>query len=285
MLRRALKSLTLFTALIAGLTACGPQMSPDDVAMTLNVPDSMQRDDGLTECGRTWIPEGTTTEMMPNGSLNFNVPNGYSVINHDGPQRGQISGGGTVTCTCTKGRGDCSPASDGSSVGCLIGENCQSCTRRASATVIKHSVGIRFATQHEVDNLPLGNSLMMEVPELAQELRAFRKANTLEHGDFETPATVADNTIVAEPGYVLMPINAFGRILYTKIKKTSAKRLGAAGMALGAKGSCNCKSGSGGCTYWSRFGYYGCEAGSCNSCALTSSSFRADNIDMELIRE
>ena len=279
MLRTTFKYLFAISCLTAGLVACGPQLSPGDVGMTLNVPDSMQRDDGLTECGRTWIPEGTITELLPDGSLSFSVSGGYSVINHQGPSSGTLSNKGTVTCNCTKGSGDCSPASDGSSVGCLIGENCQSCTRKASATVVKLSDGVRFATQYEVENLPLGNSFMMEVPELVQELREFRKVSALEVGDFEVPASVKDSTIVAEPDYVLMPINAFGRILYTKMKRSSAKQLGQLSMALGAKGTCNCNSGSSGCTYWSRFGYYGCEAGSCNSCSLTSSAFRVSTMD------
>lgn len=280
MTRTVLKSLFIVSTLLAGLAACGPVSSPDEVAVSFNVPNSMQRDDGLTECGRTWIPEGTTTQMMPNGSMNFNVPEGYSVINHNGPKRGQLSAQGTVTCTCTKGSGDCSPASDGSSVGCLIGAGCQTCSRKASASVVQREIGIRFATKNEVETLPLGNSLMMEVPELAQELRAFRKANALEAGDFEVPTVVTDDSIVAQDDYVLMPINAFGRILYTKMKRTSAKQFGKVGMGLGAKGTCSCTSGSSGCTYWSSFGYFGCEAGSCTSCSLTSSSVRA--IQMEL---
>ncbi|MBT6176444.1 MAG: hypothetical protein HOI23_04285 [Deltaproteobacteria bacterium] len=280
MIKTALKSLLIFSTLITGLVACGPVSSPDEVSVSFNVPDSMQRDDGLTECGRTWIPEGTTTQMMPNGSMNFNVPTGFSVINHHGFNAGKLSNNGTVTCTCTKGSGDCSPASDGSSVGCLIGPNCETCSRKASLSVIQRSVGIRFATQLEVETLPLGNSLMMDVPELAEEFRTFSKAHTLEAGDFQAPTLITDHSFIAEDDHVLVPVNAFGRILYTKMKRSSAKLFGQMGMVFAAKGTCSCTSGSSGCTYWSRFGYSGCEAGSCTSCSLTTSSVRMNQMEL-----
>ncbi len=259
---------------LMGLAACGPTVSPDEVAVTYNVPSAMERDDGLVECGRTWVPEGTTTEMMPDGSMNFRAPEGFSVIHHRGTARGQLNNQGTVNCTCTKGKGNCSPASSGDSIGCIIGPGCTTCTRTASATVVNHRAGVRFATADDLATLPLGSSYMLEVPELVDALRAFQKTVEAEAGDdaFVRPSSTDHDAMAAQPDHALIPLAAFGRVLYAKMKRGSVKRLGLAGMALAAKGSCNCTSGSSGCVYWSKFGYYGCDAGSCNSCSLTTSA-------------
>ncbi|MED5465449.1 MAG: hypothetical protein VX699_12425 [Myxococcota bacterium] len=269
---------SLLIALSLTLAACGPEISPDTTGITLNAPGASELSEGLAECGRTWIPEGTTTRRTRDGGLYFRVPAGYSVVHHEGPAANQLAAGGKVTCTCTAGSGDCSPASDGSSVGCLIGSNCSTCKRESSFTVINRDVGVRFATAEEVANLPQGTSALLEVPELAREFEQF--TNSLDQADRNrqaaSPIQRSNNQVVARPGYTFAPVNAFGRIIYTRVHHSQTQeqqRLAGAG-ALSAKGTCNCESGSSGCTYWSSWGYFGCEAGDCTSCSLTTSSVR-----------
>jgi hypothetical protein len=273
---------TTLYALIAGLAlilmACGPEISPDTTGITLNAPGASELTEGLSECGRTWIPEGTTTRRTRDGGLYFRVPAGYAVVHHDGPAAHSLAAGGKVTCTCTAGSGDCSPASDGSSVGCLIGSGCTSCTRESSFTVIDREVGVRFATAEEVATLPQGTSALLEVPELALEFEQF--TDSLDRADRNrhaaSPIRRNNNEVIAQRGYIFAPVNAFGRIVYTSVHQTQVPQHQSLARAGGhaAKGTCKCESGESGCTYWSRWGYSGCEAGSCTSCSLTTSSVR-----------
>ena len=214
---------TTLHALIAGLAftlmACGPELSPDTVGITLNAPGASELTEGLSECGRTWIPEGTVTRHTRDGGMRFWVPARYSVIHHEGRAANGLSGGGTVTCTCTAGSGDCSPASDGSSIGCIIGSDCTSCTRTSSFTVIDREVGVRFATAQEVATLPQGTSEILEVPELARQFEQF--TTSLNSGDRNrqamSPIRRNNNEFIAQRGYIFAPVNAFGRIMYTQV--------------------------------------------------------------------
>lgn len=244
---------------------------------------------GVCQGGQMWIPPGTKTFMQKDGSMGFQLPDGWETIVEDGSgsYRLRANGGGSVTCTCNKGSGDCSPVTNGDSIGCLIGSNCTTCTRSAKAISVDRLAGVQFAKADAWASLPLATPAMFEVPELAKPFQTFLSVVASDAGvdvaslsASSLKAAAGTGDFSAPDGSVFVPVNAFGRLALITVPTAYATARALSGATSG--GRCQCNAGSG-CKYWSKWGYSGCEAGSCTSCTMFA-SFRVGGEVSEICR-
>lgn len=263
----------LATAFIATtVIGCSAPSAQDGSEPVKSTDQAVQK--GVCQGGQMWIPPGTKTFMQKDGSMGYQLPAGWDSIVEDGTggYRMVAGGGGSVTCKCDKGSGDCSPVSDGGSIGCLIGSGCQTCTRSAKATAVNRLIGVEFAKADAWGSLPLATPAMLEVPELAKQFHGFLAVvatdagvDVASLGATTLKSAVGTGDFSAPEGTVFVPVNAFGRLALITVPTAYAAARALGGTSSGGK--CQCNAGSG-CKYWSKWGYSGCEAGSCTSCTM-----------------
>lgn len=259
---------------ITTLFGCSAPSSTSE-APTAQSESALTKGGGSCQGGRMWIPEGTNTWIEKDGSMGYQLPAGWSLVEEDeaGNLRLAAISGGKVTCTCTEGSGGCSPVSDGSSIGCLM-STCKTCSRSATRSFAVHLAdAVRFSKADEWGTLPLATPSMFEVSELAKPLDEFLSLVAADAGVSKDSLLAgapksADGSDFAPPaGFVMIPINAFGRLVLVSVPEGYAM---ARVNTSAASASCKCNAGSG-CKYWSKWGYSGCEAGSCTSCTMSTS--------------
>ena len=223
----------------------------------------------------TWLPPGSRTRSNPDGSVTVLLPRGYRALPYDNAPATRYRAGSsfTIDCTCTKGKGDCSPIKvPGRAPSCVIGPGCDACDRKGSALVIMGKGDIRYARSADSGSLPAGDpEKLLRVTEVRKRLNAFlQKSNRVTvpgrlSGKAPAPI-IRGESFIAPKGYVFTPLNVYGYLVYTLISAESASAMRLAGFG---RYSCTCKSGASGCKKDRKGPIYGCTAGECKSCSLT----------------
>lgn len=242
-----------------------------------------------TQCAGTWsyMPAGAQTWVNPDGSLGYKLPAGFVSIEED-PVSGALvtAGGGTITCTCDKGTGGCSPASAGGKTGCLIGDGCTTCTKSGATKIVDISAGVAFAGPAEVSNLPPVTPALLGVPFVADAFAQFKDMVAADAGlpggqaldDPKTGMAVDEHTYMSAPGWALAAVNVFGHLALISVPEEYGMM---AAVAWGSKQTCDCSAGSG-CKAGSVFGAKYCDAGNCTVCSMTLSVAATDAVLMSI---
>jgi hypothetical protein len=239
---------------------------------------TVKKSDDYCAGTRSYMPEGTRTSLEKDGSMRYELPKGFVSIEGDSSTGYRYVTAGTITCTCDKGTGDCSPVSHSSGSGCFMGANCSACSKSGAKVVVKIDSAVRFASKDELDTLPSVDSEMFEVPEIKRALIEFRTIVAKDAGlssaealeDAGEERTTASAT--ASSGRVYVPINLFGRLAVISVPREYAA---ARTMVAGSSATCTCNAGSG-CVAGSMLGAKFCKAGSCTSCSLSTGAFSTD---------
>ena len=234
------------------------------------------------ECAGTWsyLPEGTQTWVQDDGSLGYQLPDGFVSIDTD-PVTGALkaAGGGSITCKCTQGTGDCSPVAAGGKSGCFMGENCSSCDKSGGTKVINTNAMVAFADPSEVKDLPHVTPDLLKLPFVADALAQFKDTVAVDAGlqsgdqldDPKNGVLIDPHTYVAAPGWSLAAVNLYGYIALVSVPENYAM---AAAPSWGSSQKCTCNAGSG-CKAGSMLGAKYCDAGNCTSCTMGLSAAAA----------
>lgn len=230
------------------------------------------------QCAGTWsyLPEGTDTWVEADGSLGYQLPAGFVSFETD-PDTGAMyaTAGGTITCSCTKGTGGCSPVSAGGTSGCFMGANCDTCSKSGATKVIDTNVGVAFASLAEVKDLPPLTPALLDVPLVADAFAQFKDMVAVDAGlpdgqaleGDKTGLAVGDHTFLAAPGWALAAVNVFGHVALVSVPESYGKLMAP---AWGSSQKCACNAGSG-CKAGSMLGAKYCDAGNCTSCSMSLS--------------
>ncbi|AQG77919.1 hypothetical protein [Spirosoma montaniterrae] len=247
------------------------------------------------------LPVGTTLHKAENNPTTFtyDLPVGYKLIGQSADGKARVAAGGSITCTCTAGKG-CSPyiAQLGSkeSIGCAMSGNCTQCSMKRSggrvenideilseAEIVNFNQPIHFiTTKQELSTTVSPSRTLMQLDAVRQQIVSFAKAYQLSDLDALEKSTGPEDL---PSTYNYIHVNVYGRVILLPVQTDlviSANPLVNEIMrdATDAKGriaarvyKCKCNTKSSGCSQNTGSLLFAkavwCDAGSCESCTLS----------------
>lgn len=181
-----------------------------------------------------------------------------------------------ICCSCSSRNGTCLPVGRGSDVGCLSSNGCSTCNASitlGSGTGIRSGGFIQFnAGVSFVDHSRALPALFPGIEKSERFIQAITTFQQKIYGKTQPPSPLINDGIITAPkGYKLARVQVFGRggliVVPDKTVIPSA--------AVAGSGKCRCTQGS--CTYFSKFGVYGCE-GECTGLCCLSSQANGSNL-------
>jgi len=182
---------------------------------------------------------------------------------------------GSVTCTCNKESGGCSPDQKGN---CYM-TSCSNCSKSTSGVMIKNMKNkeVEFHSSKESleQNLPDTNKELFNLIQVKEALRIFKRAYSkyLVFDDEYCPESKVSGVCKAKKGDVFVGVDVFGSTTYVPANKAIFKdsRFQAsrarAGLVSVSSLSCSCADGS--CPMDSTWGHKYCDASNCQSCTMS----------------
>lgn len=269
--------LTSFALAALGCAAHAPQEGESDPTTALDE-SAVAKGDGSCTGTSSFMPEGTKTWTDEKGEMRYSLPPGFYSFEPDGGGSFIMVAGGSITCTCTKGSGGCSPVSQGGKSYCLMGSSCSSCDKSTAKVVLDVASGVRFASPGEVKTLPSVDAAMFKIPMVRKGLQEFRASLARDAG--VTAESLEDATesklstgagVAASRGRAYVAVSIYGRLAAFSVPVAYAA---ARGLVAGGSVTCSCSAGTG-CKYGSMLGAKYCDAGSCTKCTMNGAAFDA----------
>lgn len=264
---------SLMLATIVGLiTGCQKNSKePTDEEISLT-PESIPKVLYNANYNGLRIPDGTTTEVLNNGStVKLKFPKGIVLVGTT--TTGELFRVAETEYTCT---GNCTTGCDviyaGGSFGCSACDPATIvCTGKAKSLAeiqgkgfVDLSAGISFVkNKKEAASLMAGPDVLLSIPEVREAMKAFNlKIHGSENPDF------SDKRQYREVG-----LNLFGCLvtyMAPSLSNRNASRMADEELIDAAAWSCRCDApaGSSGCTKDSGIGYKKCTSGACTSCTM-----------------
>lgn len=259
-------------ALITGCQKNAKVPSREEISLT---PESIPKVLYNASFGNLRIPNGTTTEVLNNGStVKLNFPKGIYLVGTDS-KSGEIQQLIATEYTCT---GDCTKGCDvfyaGGQFGCSACDpNTIVCTGKAKSIAaiqgkgfVNFNAGISFIKdKKEAANLFAGPDILLTIPKVREAMKGF---NLKIHGT-ETP-DFSNSKQFREVG-----LNLFGCLVTYMVPSASNRNSSNLSESVdellsAVNWSCRCDApaGSSGCTKDSGIGYKKCTSGACTSCTM-----------------
>lgn len=273
-------------------------MSCEESALQVQTTPSLQAPVPIEEKGVPLHPNTVVEEVSDSRSI-LTLPEGvYYVTSDETKAQPDLDGTLGVTCTCTEGSG-CNPSKYKGKYSCTMTDGCSACTKETDAIthggksngktkivtvhgLVDFNAGITWVTPaySGTDQKDMFLSLEEEsfgnaFPELFEvaKVKAGLKRFLNEFYDNEIPDFLLDNSQDVPEGYSYVLMNIYGNLgaLPFPSHLLEGKRVGpGAYIGYDDKVTCECLSGSSGCTYdtagMGQVKY--CDAGDCTSCKL-----------------
>lgn len=263
-----LKYLICITTIVLISCTEGPAPGASSVEDQLHLPKVLTD----TYFGGYRLPDGTTTSLNEKGGVNFNFPAGVFFFGID--SKGEIvrASSSCYSCssTCTEG---CDVVKLGNDIGCnrceppstetCEGKPCESdqIVGLEGGGFVNFNSGIKFINNKQADELEKLASptieVLMQIPEVNEKLEAFYR-------------NVWKEEVPGEGNYDEVLVNLFGSVATFYVPKSDSNE---ESRLKSEEISCNCTSGSTGCTLEEikKFGTvigHKCTAGSCTTCQM-----------------
>lgn len=215
----------------------------------LGYSQSQDATSGCDDCATPWIwaPLDSRFEVNTDSSMTIYPPAGYIYVGTDDNGENQKVGGGiTVSCSCSKGSGNCLPFVYKDTPGCYA-DGCSECSMVVGASV--GGVDISFASGGFINltegvnfvdkgvQIPAVFKEMRELPEVDKAFEDF--VNKIYKGEPIPVLIKGDDFIAAPEGYIMAVINIFGRATVIPVPITEFPEAAIGG----GKASCSCTQG------------------------------------------
>lgn len=212
------------------------------------------------------FPVGTVFNLTVD-ELQFDLPEPFYILGIDAEgnfHRSIAGGGGSVTCTCTKGSG-CDPIKSGNDYGCLMKDGCSSCDKSTSSISGLNVDLIEFVIINPEFNISVDEFSQLNGHFLLP--RNFIESNEVSDLLSELNTNMSQTSTTEKKVAFL---NAYGYIVPLEIPvdmdNTSISFRSIGGDGTGVTCSCNIAGKS--CPKESKFGVVWCNSDNCTSCTM-----------------
>mgnify|MGYP000592655970 CR=1 FL=1 len=233
------------------------------------------------------LPDGTKVIKIDDSTVEFTYPKGVELwIGDDNGNvsKKYISGG--YTCTCS-GENGCNVFYAGGNFGCQHATCTGTCTGKHAKITNPKDLNYVFVNTNEslvpinndydFENLPYIPEMVVKQEKVQNLLREFAKE--IYGNNYQTYTDRVDNSLsiksdINDIVFIQMKMHGFKfiyEISFNDLKPEVQKNNNFDKLYIGADHSCNCESGSSGCTKKKSLGVRYCEGGSCTTCKMTMS--------------
>ena len=254
-------------SILLGFTSCSNFKNPSN--SNLKSTEFRQINPEFFKSFNLPFPEGTTFKLNGN-KLDFDLPEPYYILGKDingNFHRSVGGGGGSVTCKCSSGSG-CDPIKSGNDYGCLMKEDCNTCTKSTSGItgvdvdlaeicILNPESGFSVDKFSQLDNKMFLPNGFINAEEIVSLVEGLNKSSE------QTSITAKKVVLLNAYGYLLpieVSIESDNTSLYFRSTNDGDTDAGV---------SCSCEIAGKSCPKESKFTVVWCNSDNCQTCTLS----------------